>query len=82
VERVRHFNLRDNAPALASSLCPSLDPQVRAMGQHRFGVSESAAGSWARHALYLLLVGMATPFAIAEAAARAGATVMIEASKA
>ena len=82
VERVRHFNLRDNAPALASSLCPSLDPQVRAMRQHRIGVSESAVGSWVRHALYLSLVSAATPFAIAEAAAGAGATVMIEASKA
>jgi SAM-dependent methyltransferase len=82
VERVRHFNLRDNAPALASSLCPSLDPQVRAMRQHRIGVSETAVGSWVRHALYLLLVGAATPFALAEAAAGAGATVMIEASKA
>jgi SAM-dependent methyltransferase len=82
VQRVRHFNQRDNAPALASSLCPSLDPQVRAMRQHRIGSQESAAGAWIKHALYLALVGAALPFAVAEAAAGAGATVMVEASKA
>ena len=82
VKRVRHFNQRDNAPALASSLCPALDPQVRAMRQHRIGGRESAAGSWIRHALYLALVGAALPFAVTEAAAGAGATVMVEAAKA
>ena len=82
VARVRHFNLRDNAPALASTVGLSLDPQVRSMRQHRLGVSESLAGSWVRHALYLALVAASTPFAIAEAAAGAGATVMIEAVRA
>jgi SAM-dependent methyltransferase len=82
VMRVRHFNLRDNAPALASSLCPSLDPQVRAMRQHRLGRAESPVESWIRHSLYLALVGVALPFAMAEAAAGAGATVMIEAARA
>jgi SAM-dependent methyltransferase len=82
VRRVRHFNLRDNAPAIASSLCPSLDPQVRAMRQHRLGVTESTAGTWFRHALYLMVVAAVLPWAVAEAAAGAGATVMIEAAKA
>jgi hypothetical protein len=50
------------------------------MRQHRIGVSESAVGR-VRHALYLSLVSVATPPS-REAAAGAGATVMIEASKA
>jgi len=81
IARVRHFNLRDNAPALASSLCPWLDPQVRAMRQHRAGQTESAPESWIKHGLYLALVCASLPFAGAEAAAGAGATVMIEAVK-
>src|SRR5881296_4250818 len=31
VHRIRHFNLRDNAPAFVSSLFPSLDPVSRAV---------------------------------------------------
>ena len=37
--------------------------------------------SWFRHALYLGVVLAAQPFAIAEAAAGKGATIMIEAEK-
>jgi SAM-dependent methyltransferase len=79
VRRTRHFNLRDNAPALASSLFPSLDPISRSVRQRRRDQAEPAPLSWLRHALYLGVVLAAQPFAIAESAAGKGATIMIEA---
>jgi len=79
--RIKHFNLRDNAPALASSLFPSLDPVSRAVRNNRHGVRESAPAAWLRHLSYLLLVISAYPFAVLESALGRGATIMIEASK-
>ncbi len=79
--RIRHFNLRDNAPALVSSLFPSLDPVSRAVRQRKHQMRESAAAAWARHLVYFALVVCASPFAILESAFRRGATVMIEARK-
>jgi 2-polyprenyl-3-methyl-5-hydroxy-6-metoxy-1,4-benzoquinol methylase len=79
--RIRHFNLRDNAPALASSLVPSLDPLSRGIRQRRRNASESVPMAWLRHFLYLGLVVTSYPFAIAESAAGAGATIMIEAAR-
>jgi 2-polyprenyl-3-methyl-5-hydroxy-6-metoxy-1,4-benzoquinol methylase len=79
--RVRHFNLRDNAPALASSLFPSLDPASRRVRYSRSGVKEPGPLAWARHSLYLAAVGAALPFAVAESLVGSGATVMIEAEK-
>ena len=81
VRRVRHFNLRDNAPALASSLFPSLDPVSRAVRQRRRRIIEPAPVAWLRHFLYLGAVVLAYPFALAEAAVGSGATIMIEASR-
>jgi len=81
ISRTRHFNLRDNAPALASSLFPSLDPVSRGVRQRRRLVTEPAPLSWLKHMLYLSAVLAAQPFAIAEAAAKKGATLMIEAEK-
>jgi SAM-dependent methyltransferase len=78
LERVRNFNIRDNAPALASSVAPGLDP-VRRKALDR---TEPAVLAWSRHALYLALVGLAWPFALLEAAAGCGATIMVEARKA
>jgi SAM-dependent methyltransferase len=82
VRRTRHFNLRDNAPAFASSLCPGLDPVSRGIRQHRRNERESTMRAWSRHLLYLGVVLSAYPFVIVESAAGAGATIMIEASKA
>jgi 2-polyprenyl-3-methyl-5-hydroxy-6-metoxy-1,4-benzoquinol methylase len=79
--RVRHFNLRDNAPALASSLFPSLDPASRRVRASRRFLKESELLAWARHSLYLATVVAAFPFAMAESLAGFGATVMIEAEK-
>ena len=81
VRRIKHFNLRDNAPALVSSVFPSLDPISRAVRQRKHRVRESAAAGWLRHAAYLALVMCAYPFAILESAAGHGATLMIEARK-
>jgi hypothetical protein len=80
-ERVKDFNLRDNAPALASSLFPSLDPVSRAVRQRKSGVGEAAPAAWMRHFAYLLVVVCAYPIAIAESMSGRGATVMIEARK-
>jgi SAM-dependent methyltransferase len=80
-ERVRHFNLRDNAPALASSLFPGLDPVSRAVRLERNNGRESTMGSWWRHLVYLKLVIASYPFAALEAAIGRGATLMIEARK-
>jgi SAM-dependent methyltransferase len=80
--RTRHFNLRDNAPALASSIFPSLDPIRRSVRQRRTNCPEPSLLRWARHAIYLGAVVAAYPFAIAESMAGSGATVMIEAEKA
>lgn len=82
VRRTRHFNLRDNAPALASSLFPSLDPVSRSVRQRQRNETERAALSWLRHALYLGVVVAVQPFAIAESAAGKGATIVVEAEKA
>ena len=79
--RIRHFNLRDNAPALVSSLFPSLDPISRAVRHRKRNVHESAFAAWMRHLIYLLLVICAYPIAIVESAFGHGATVMIEAGK-
>jgi len=81
VRRVRQFNLRDNAPALVSSLAPSLDPLSRPIRLRRRNASESALASWSKHLAYLCLVLCAYPVTVLEAAFGHGATVMIEAQK-
>jgi SAM-dependent methyltransferase len=79
--RVRHFNLRDNAPALVSSLFPSLDPVSRSVRQRKRGIHESLAGAWSRHLVYFALVICAYPLAILESTFGRGATIMIEARR-
>jgi 2-polyprenyl-3-methyl-5-hydroxy-6-metoxy-1,4-benzoquinol methylase len=79
--RIKHFNLRDNAPAFVSSLFPSLDPVSRAVRHRKHGVRESMPLSWLRHLAYLSFVICAYPFAMLESAFGCGATVMIEARK-
>jgi 2-polyprenyl-3-methyl-5-hydroxy-6-metoxy-1,4-benzoquinol methylase len=81
VTRIRHFNLRDNAPALVSSLFPSLDPVSRPIRLRHRNITESAPVSWCKHLAYLTLVFCAYPIVILESATRHGATVMIEARK-
>lgn len=81
MERARNFNLRDNAPALASSVAPALDP-ARRKTISLIGRKEPPVLAWAGHLLYLGLVALSYPFALLEAAAGSGATIMIEARKA
>jgi hypothetical protein len=74
---VRHFSLRDNPAALASSLAPALDP----IGRSARAPERSAARRLAEESLYLALVAAATPLAALESAAGRGATVMVEAKR-
>lgn len=76
VERVKHFNLRDNPAGFATSLAPWLDPMARRLT----GVPETRAVKLLKSLLYLALTVAAVPFALAEAVFRRGSSVMIEAS--
>ena len=80
--RTRHFNLRDNAPAFASSLFPALDPVSRSVRHRGNGRAERLPLAWIKHVFYLGAVAAAYPLAIAESLAGRGATVMVEAQKA
>jgi SAM-dependent methyltransferase len=77
VLRRKFFSLRDNPAGLASSLAPGLDPMARRI-RH---VRESGAARMAKDLAYLALTAAALPFTLAEAAARSGSTVMLEARK-
>jgi SAM-dependent methyltransferase len=75
VLRRKYFSLRDNPAGLASSLAPALDPMARRVRR----VAESGGARLAKDLAYFALVVASIPFAAAEAACRAGSTVMIEA---
>src|SRR5271157_4377763 len=77
VVRRKYFSLRDNPAGLASSVAPGLDPMARCVRR----VAESAGARLAKDLAYLLLTAAALPFTLAEAAFRAGSTVMMEARK-
>lgn len=74
VLRRKYFSLRDNPAGLASSLAPSLDPMARRVRR----VKESGRTRLAKDLAYFALVVSSLPFTVAEAAFRAGSTVMIE----
>src|SRR5437016_2216443 len=76
-----HFNLRDNCPALVSSVFPSLDPVSRSVRHRKRNNDESRPVEWFRHLTYLLLVTCAYPVVLLESAFGCGATIMIEAKK-
>jgi hypothetical protein len=77
VVRRKYFSLRDNPAGLASSVAPGLDPMARRVRR----VAESAGARLAKDLAYLALTAAALPFTLAEAACRAGSTVMMEARK-
>jgi SAM-dependent methyltransferase len=77
IVRRKFFSLRDNPAGLATSLAPGLDPMARRVRKR----DESALGRLVKDLVYLGLAMTATPFAAAEAACRAGSTVMIEARR-
>ena len=75
--RTKHFSLRHNPQGFAVSIAPLLDPRGRRVRQ----VSETPwVGMW-KDMAFLALVTASLPFALLEAACRAGSTVMIEARK-
>ncbi len=77
VVRRKYFSLRDNPAGLASSVAPSLDPMARRI-RHR---QESPGVRLAKDLVYFALVVASVPLTLAEAAFRAGSTVMIEARR-
>jgi SAM-dependent methyltransferase len=77
VVRRKYFSWRDNPAGLASSLAPGLDPMARRVRR----TPETGAVRLARDLAYFALAVAALPFAAAEAAFRAGATVMMEARR-
>lgn len=77
VVREHQFTWRDSAPALASSLAPGLDPRLRRIRR----AVESPIRSRLHDFLYLLLTLVVLPFALLEALAFSGATVLLEARK-
>lgn len=77
VVRRKYFSLRDNPAGLASSLAPALDPMARRIRR----LPEGGAAKLAKDLLYLTLLLSSLPFALLEAAAGAGSSVMFEARK-
>ncbi len=77
VARRKYFSLRDNPAGLASSLAPALDPMARRVRARK----ESPKARLALDLAYFALVVASLPFTLAEAACRAGSTIMIEARK-
>ena len=77
VVRRKYFSLRDNPAGLASSVAPALDPMARRVRR----VAERAGARLAKDLAYFALTAAALPFTLAEAAFRAGSTVMMEARK-
>ena len=77
VVRTKHFSWRDNPAGLATSLVPALEPVARRVR----GLDRSPLQSLVKDAAYFALVLSALPFTLAEAAAGAGSTVMVEARR-
>lgn len=75
VLRRKHFSLRDNPAGLASTLAPQLDPMARRIRR----INESGRLRLFKDLTYLALVLASIPFALLEAACRAGSTIMLEA---
>lgn len=71
-DRFRWFSLRDNAPAIASSLCPAWDPMAMSLrGRKEF--------AFLKKVLYFGLVLALQPLALLEAAAGRGGTMFVAA---
>jgi SAM-dependent methyltransferase len=77
VLRRKYFSWRDNCAGLASSVAPGLDPMARRVRR----IPERGALRLAGDMAYFALAVAALPFAAAEAAFHAGATVMMEARR-
>ncbi|HRR27379.1 MAG TPA: class I SAM-dependent methyltransferase [Acidobacteriota bacterium] len=80
IRRRRHFSLRDNAPAIVSSLLPDLDPMSWRVRRVREGRTDSGLGTLVRELAYFCLVAAAQIPAVLEAAAGRGGTVTVYAT--
>ena len=76
VVRRKFFSLRDNPASLATSLFPSCEPVVRRVRK----VREPVLVGTVKSILYLGVVVLSLPFALWEAAAKAGSTILVEAA--
>lgn len=79
--RIFSFSLRDNAPAIVSSLFPGLDPKARSVRNRRAANRSNSLTEGGLFGLYFALVVLATPLALLEAAFAAGGTLCLRASK-
>jgi len=77
VLRRGYFSLRDNPAGLATSLAPGLDPMARRVRKR----GEGTAARLMKDLMHFGLVAASLPFALLEAAFRAGSTVMMEARR-
>ncbi|HSR69753.1 MAG TPA: class I SAM-dependent methyltransferase [Acidobacteriota bacterium] len=80
VHRLRHFSLRDNAAALASSLFPFLDPMSQRVRKLRRGGRADAFSLALREALYFPILVALQPWAWLEAKLGRGATLTVYAT--
>lgn len=77
VLRHKHFSLRDNPAGMATSIASNLDPMARRL---RHAMETQRERLW-KDLAYLGLTVLSLPFALLEAACRAGSTIMVEARK-
>jgi len=75
--RRKHFSWRDNAPCLATSLAPWLDPMARRVLRPKCNLLLRLIGDF----MYFGLTMACWPFAIFESLFRRGATIMADAEK-
>ena len=81
IRQAFHFSLRDNAPAIVSSLFPAMDPKARAVRNRYSDRNADAVNEAMMFGLYFSLVALATPLALLEAAMRAGGTLTVQTCK-
>lgn len=79
VEKTWHFSLRDNAPAIASSLFPRLDPMGRRVVRNSHPHGNHARWQALSNLIYFALVVAVTPLALLEAALGKGGTLIVRA---
>lgn len=77
ITRRKHFSMRDNPAGLATSLIPALDPMSRRVRR----VAETPSAKLGKDLAYFALMLASIPFALLEAACRAGSTLMVEARR-
>ena len=80
IHSLRHFSLRDNAPALVSSLFPWLDPMSQRVRLLKKKGRHHSLGLTIKEGLYLNLLILAQPFVLIEALFGRGATVTVYAT--